>query len=279
MMEKIDLHMHSTASDGSLTPAELAKECKRIGLAKAALTDHDTVDGVEEFLATAKAIGLDAVSGLEYNVEYDGEMHILAYGIDIYNAELREALSVLAEQRITRASRMVQKLQSQGYAITLERVEEIAGGGVLGRPHIARALMEQGYGKDIEDAFKTYLEPGKAGFLPRLKIPSGEAIRLARQAGGMTVLAHPKLTNYPDFDELLLRLKKEGLEGIEVYYPAHSDSEVEYFLALAKKYDLLITEGSDFHGKTRKSTRLGSEQRGGEELAGSVQRLFKKFID
>lgn len=275
-MEKIDLHMHSTASDGSSTPRELARECKAAGITRAALTDHDTIDGVAEFLEEAGRIGLPAISGLEYNVEYEGEMHILAYGMDIWNQELRDALDVLANQRITRASRMVKKLQDQGYPITLERVEEIAGGGVLGRPHIARALLEKGFGENVEDAFKRYLEPGKPGFLPRLKIKSSEAIRLARQAGGHCVLAHPKLAYYPDYDELLTRLKGEGLEGLEVYYPAHSDEEVEFFFGLAKKYDLFITQGSDYHGKIRKSTQLFREQRGGAALEESIERLFAR---
>ena len=171
---------------------------------------------------------------------------------------------------------MVKKLQDQGYPITLERVEEIAGGGVLGRPHIARALLEKGFGENVEDAFKRYLEPGKPGFLPRLKIKSSEAIRLARQAGGHCVLAHPKLAYYPDYDELLTRLKGEGLEGLEVYYPAHSDEEVEFFFGLAKKYDLFLTQGSDYHGKIRKSTQLFREQRGRAALEESVERLFAR---
>lgn len=273
---KIDLHMHSTASDGSSTPTQLARECAQIGLTHVALTDHDTAAGVDEFLAEAARQGLHALSGLEYNVVYDGEMHILAYDFDPHNAPLLEALDEMAQQRITRASRMVAHLQAQGYPLRLERVQEIAGGGVLGRPHIARALAELGYGKDMEDAFKSYLEPGKPGWLPRMKIPSARAIALARQAGGVCVLAHPKLTYYPDFDELLSRLKGEGLSGLEVYYPAHSEQELEFFFGLAKKYDLFITQGSDYHGAIRQSTRLASEQRGGEALQASVERLFSR---
>ena len=271
----IDLHMHSTASDGSYTPSELARACKELGLEYAALTDHDTIDGVAEFLDEARRVGLRAISGLEFNVDYEGEMHILAYGVDIHYAPLVEELEVLANQRRNRAANMVKKLISQGFAITMERVNEIAAGGVVGRPHIARALFESGYGEDLEDAFKTYLEPGGAGYLPRLKIASERAIRLTKEAGGKAVLAHPKLTEYGDFDELLQKLKVKGLEGIEAYYPAHSDRETAYFEKLADRYGLFVTCGSDFHGATRKSTALGREQRAGLRVRRDVAALFR----
>ena len=271
---KIDLHMHSTASDGSYTPRELAQACRDLGMEYAALTDHDTIDGVGEFLDEAARIGLKAISGLEFNVAYDGEMHILAYGIDIGYKPLVDELEILAGQRRERASNMVRKLIAGGFDITMERVNEIAAGGVVGRPHIAKALFESGYGKDLEDAFKTYLEPGGAGYLPRLKIDSRRAIALTREAGGKAVLAHPKLTEYGDFDELLQKLKAQGLEGIEAYYPAHSLRETAYFEKLADRYGLFVTCGSDFHGATRKSTALGKENRANERVRNDVRRLF-----
>ncbi|MBQ9942084.1 MAG: PHP domain-containing protein [Christensenellaceae bacterium] len=272
----IDLHMHSTVSDGSSTPRELVHECLAAGITHAALTDHDTADGVADFLDEAAKCGLHAISGLEYNVAYDGEMHVLAYDFDINNAPLLDELELMAEQRRTRASRMVELLISKGYPITLERVKEISGGGVLGRPHIARALAEKGFGKDMEDAYKSFLEPGKPGWLPRIKIKSDRAIALAKAAGGVAVLAHPRLAHYPDYDALLTRLKAEGLDGIEVYYPAHSEQDLEYFYALSKKYDLFITQGSDYHGAIRQSTAIGKESRGGEQLCRSVQALFAR---
>lgn len=273
---RIDLHMHSTASDGSYTPGELAEECKKLGIEYAALTDHDTLDGVREFLEASKKIGLRAISGVEFNVAYEGEMHILAYGIDLDYGPLVEELNIMADQRRNRARNMVNKLIQEGFSITMERVGEIAGDGVVGRPHIAQALFEAGYGQDLEDAFRTYLEPGRPGHLPRLKIPSKRAIALTKAAGGHAVLAHPKLTEYGDFDELIQKLKAQGLEGIEAYYPAHSLRETAYFEKLADRYGLFVTCGSDFHGATRKSTAIGKERRAGQRVKRDVEALFSK---
>ena len=273
---RVDLHIHSTASDGTLTPSAVAAACKELSLSYAALSDHDTLAGVSEFLQAARTLSLRAVSALEFNVTYDGEMHILGYGVDIENKALLGALHTLEAQREKRAYDMVAKLNRNGVSLSMERVEQIGAGGVLGRPHIARALVEAGYAPDVESAFPMYLNQGCIGYCLRKKIDSDLAINLIREAGGVAVLAHPKLTCYPDFDELLTRLTGEGLEGIEAYYPAHSDEEVAYFLSLADRYGLLVTQGSDYHGQTRKSSALYGERRGGARLTESVEEIFSR---
>ena len=273
----IDMHMHSTASDGTVAPRELARMCKSVNLAFSALTDHDTIDGVSEYLDEAKEIGLNAISGIEFSTKYDGELHILGYGIDIHEKRLSEALAYLAQSRKNRTCRMVQKLQDNGIDISLERVQEIALSGVIGRPHIARALAEKGYAKDVEEAFQKFLSEGCVGYIERNSITSAEAITLIKGAGGVAVFAHPGVTNEKDPKALVAKLVSEGLGGIEAYYPEHSDKEVALYCALAREYGLFITCGSDFHGVTRKTSRINAETRGDLNLKKSVVQIFNIF--
>lgn len=275
-MKDVDLHMHSTASDGALSPRKLAQAAWEKGLHYVALTDHDTLAGQEEFLSEARRLGLHCTSGVEFNVEYDGEMHILAYGVNLDHPALLALTHLMEHNRETRARAMTAQLVKKGYAIDIARVEEIAGDGSIGRPHIARALVEKGYAPDVEQAFLDFLNPGKPGFLPRIKIPVSSAMETIQEAGGLAVLAHPKLTFHADFPALFRQLKDLGLAGVEAFYPAHTDQEVAYFLNLAHSLGLFVTQGSDFHGEVRKHSQLGGETRGEDALLPALHRLFPK---
>lgn len=258
--------MHSSASDGILSPRALAEECFSLGLTHVSLTDHDTISGQEEFLSAAKAHGMCAVSGVELNCEHTQELHILGYGFDLENSALCETLYSLAKYRKTRAAKIVENLSRSGYPISLERVHELAGEGVVGRPHIAKALVEKGYVQNIPQAFQKLLGDGCPGEAPRWRIPHGEAMALIRNAGGRAVLAHPGCMKGEDYERLVQTLSAEGLEGIEAFYPEHTREECEYFCALAEKYHLFLTMGSDFHGGIGHAPIPGFENRGTQKV-------------
>lgn len=271
---RVDLHMHSTASDGTSPPAALAEECRAAGLTHAILTDHDTAAGVAAFCAACATAGVRAISGVEFNCVYDGELHILGYGFDPAHPALARCLAEMAEERARRTGRMVANLNAAGIGVSLERVAEIAGSGVMGRPHIAQALIELHLAADIPEAFAKYLNRGCVGYSHREKLPSREAISLTRAAGGRCVLAHPLLTHDADLPGLIRRLAKEGIEGIEAYYPLHSDADAAFFLKQARELGLFVTAGSDYHGAGRHGTYLGKEARMSLELEAGVRLLF-----
>ena len=276
-MHDIDMHMHSTASDGTYSPEELAEMCAKEGLKYCALTDHDTVAGSEAYVKRCRELNINALKAVEFNTKYDGELHILGYGINLREKNLKKTLDELAEFREKRTELMVKKLNDAGIEIKLERVKLIAGSGVIGRPHIARALCEAGYAKDVEGAFKQFLNRGCVGYIERKSITSEEAISLINGAGGKAVFAHPGITAAPDTEKLVKELVSEGLSGIEAFYPVHTDKQVRQYVEIAKKYGLYITCGSDFHGVTRKTSLLHAEKRGGELLRDSVIRFYKLF--
>lgn len=274
----IDLHMHSTVSDGSDTPEKLAENCRAAGLGYCALTDHDTIDGVSRFLASAKKEGLYAMTGVEFTVAYDGELHILGLGFDHKDAALNRRLRELAKEREARAERITDRLRKNGYDIAFSSVTDYAGKGVVGRPHIARALVEAGYAASVADAFRDFLSKGKPGWVERHKIDSDEAIALIKGAGGVTVWAHPAQAHCADPEAMLLRLKSEGLFGIEAFYPTHTDGDVSFYTALAEKHGLLMTQGSDYHGEMRHNTAICREQRGKGIVDTGIIRLFENHI-
>jgi len=272
---KLDFHMHSTASDGMLSPTALAEECFSLGLTHLALTDHDTILGQREFIDRARSLGMHVTSGVELNAEHPHELHILGYGFDIDNAALRETLDSLAQHRLTRVTRIIDALAKHGYHIEEQRVLEIAGDGVVGRPHIAKALVEKGYVRDVPQAFNELLGDGCPGKVPRFRITSADAIRLIRDAGGKAVLAHPGCMRGEDYEALIWRLKKEGLEGIEAFYPSHTDQECRFFCDLAEKNGLFVTVGSDFHGGIGHAEFPSAEKRGYEKV--SLSTLFRNI--
>ena len=251
-----DLHLHSTASDGLLSPSELVGKAKNLDFKAIALTDHDTVSGLAEAVESALTHGLEVIKGIELSaidkrVKREVEVHILGYYIDPENQSLTEVLKQIREIRQNRAVRMVEKLNNSGVSIDFERVKVLAEGEAVGRPHIARVMVEAGYINDVKDAFsKEYIGRDGRAYVERYKISPQEAIKLLIDAGGVAVLAHPGyLSDGSALGEDEIREYKEyGLTGLEVYYSKHSKKQLQLYKKIAEQLGLLITGGSDCHG-------------------------------
>src|SRR5688500_2016580 len=244
---RIDLHSHTTASDGALSPTDLVKKAHSVGLTALAITDHDTVEGLEEARAEAVRVGMRIVSGVEFGIEVGGtEVHMLGYLFDDKDPVLLGKLSVLQDGRRNRGKKMVGKLRDLGINITWAQVAEIAGDGSIGRPHVAQTLIEGGYASTIDEAFKKYISRGRPAFVERAQLTLEECIDLVHQAGGVAVLAHP--TFVKDVEHVLPRLVSAGLDGIETYYGRYTDETIAAIEKLARKHNLITTGGSDFHG-------------------------------
>lgn len=262
---KIDLHTHSTASDGLYTPSELVARASEAGLSIIALTDHDTTNGLEAALAAAQDKGLEVIPGIEVNTDISGaEVHVLGYFLDYQQAAFQHTLQTLRDMRVTRAQRMVTKLQALGLHITWERVRELAA-GTVGRPHVAAALVEAGYAESVADAFNRYLGRNGPGYVPRYKLAPLDAIRLINSVHGLPVIAHP--AGIPELEHLLPALCEAGLAGIEVYYGDYEPKTVKYLGKLADYYHLIPTGGSDFHGPGIHPTPLGARDVPEESVA------------
>lgn len=243
----VDLHLHSSASDGTLTPADIVKRAHAQGLSAIALTDHDTVAGIEEALKTGDDLGITVIPGLEMSSEYGGkDVHILGYFIDCSSPRLLETLTVLRESRLQRAQTMVDKLAGLGLEIDYGEVCSLTQGGAIGRPHVAQILVRHGLVKDIGSAFELYIGRDGPGYVAKYVLNPADVIGLIHQAGGVTSLAHPGLSRVGE--ELLLALKAQGLDAVEVWHTDHSDAERDTYLELATRVGLLVTGGSDCHG-------------------------------
>jgi 3',5'-nucleoside bisphosphate phosphatase len=256
--ETIDMHTHSTASDGLHSPSELVGLAHQAGLTMIALTDHDTTNGLAEAQAAGATLGVAVIPGIEINTylpQGRGEAHVLGYYLDTANSDLQAFLRFLRETREKRGERMVALLREQGYDITWERVRELAH-GTVGRPHVAMALMEKGYADSISDAFNRYINPGCPAYVPRFKMVPEDAVRMLRSVRGVPVLAHP-MRLYGLEDDLLPRLMEAGLLGLECYYGPYDEPTVEHLLALAEQHGLVATGGSDYHGPGVHPTPLG----------------------
>jgi len=254
----LDLHTHSTASDGLYAPAELVKLAHQAGLTTIALTDHDTTNGLAEAQAAGATLGVTVIPGIEINTylpQGRGEAHVLGYYLDTANPDLQAFLRFLRDARVQRGERMVALLREQGFDITWERVRELAR-GTVGRPHVALALMEKGYAESISDAFNRYISPGRPAYVPRFKMTPEDAVRMLRSVRGVPVLAHP-MRLYGLEDDLLPRLMEAGLLGLECYYGDYDEPTVEHLLALAEQYGLVATGGTDYHGPGVHPTPLG----------------------
>lgn len=261
MTEYIDLHTHSTASDGSFTPGEVVRLAKERGIAALALTDHDTIDGLAEAAAAGAEVGVEVIPGVEISARFPGgTMHILGYFVDYHSGRLDERLAVLKRARADRNPQIIAKLNALGIKVTMKQVESISGGGQVGRPHIARALMDNGYVRDFDEAFDIYLRSGGLAHVHKFRFPPEEAIAMIREAQGVPVLSHPftlGLGSAFALKTLLEELKILGLAGIEVYYPEHTPEQEALYLRLARELNLLITGGSDFHGENKPEVDLG----------------------
>lgn len=245
---KYDLHVHTNASDGVLSPGEVLIKAHEAGLSGIAITDHDTVGALAEAQELARNLGSDfkLIPGIEMNTEWDeNEIHILGYFINPTYEPLLERLRGLQALRDERAEKIVRKLQALGYRIEMDQVRRLAEGELIGRPHVARALMENGYITTVEEGFIKLLGRGQPAFVPRYEFSPVEAMQLIKEAGGIAVLAHPGLIRDPDKIKKVIEL---GIEGLEVYYPQHEEEQSRYFARLAEEHNLLITGGSDYHG-------------------------------
>lgn len=254
-MRFADLHLHTIFSDGTYTPLELVYECEKTGLAAIAIVDHDTVDAIEPTIEIAKTKDIEVLSGIELSAEYNGlEVHILGYLIDCKNPILKERLNNLRKIRIERIYKIIGKLKDIGISLEPQTVFDIAKSGTVGRLHIARALVKEGRVSSIVEAFQKYIGDKCPAFVLGFRFSPKEAIRLIREVGGIPVLAHPYSLNNND---LIIEFIKYGLMGLEVYYPEHSQSMVNFYLSLAEKYDLLVTGGSDCHGTVKPEVKVG----------------------
>jgi predicted metal-dependent phosphoesterase TrpH len=268
----IDLHVHSIYSDGTCSPAELVDRAMHAGLHAIGLTDHDTVEGNTEFLAAAAAASIDAIAGVEISAEYinpvsgrkgDGELHILGYFPEWTecNEQAMNDLEEIRENRSERNPKIIRRLNDLGCDITIEEVNAYAGNQVVGRPHIAALLVQKGYAANTEQAFTRYLSSSAPAYVPKKIFPPERAIRLIRDAGGLPVLAHPKMLQIhsePHMRDLLDSLTALGLEGIEAHCSTHQPYDVQRFSGHAEEYGLVVTGGTDFHGDNKPDIRIGS---------------------
>jgi len=248
----VDLHLHSTASDGTLRPAEIIAKAHEIGLTAVALTDHDSVAGIQEALTESINLSLTFIPGLEMSSEYgEKDIHILGYFIDYTQVRLIEALVSLRAARVDRGEKMVEKLAELGLHISFSEVEACACGGALGRPHVAQIMVKQGLVANISEAFERFIGRGGPAYVSKYVLTTAQIIDLIHRAGGVASLAHPGPSGV---DEPLLRLLQEsGLDAVEVWHTDHSPKQTRYFLELADCLGLMVTGGSDCHGfgKTR----------------------------
>jgi len=250
----IDLHTHSNKSDGELTPSELMETAYKCGVRTIALTDHDTVLGNKEAENKCRELGMNFITGIEISTDEFKDLHILGYGIDTENTELLEKCRKFAKSRIDRIDGIIEHLAMHNVFITKEDVMKHTGGGSVAKPHFAQAMLEKGYVSSTKQAFTEYLATPEFNALKRYKPSFREAIELIHNARGLAVMAHPyQLKKYgSEIESLISELKKAGLDGIECYYSRHTPEMMMYYRSLAEKYNLYISIGSDYHGKTVK---------------------------
>ncbi|GCE26140.1 phosphatase [Dictyobacter alpinus] len=258
MANLVDLHTHSTASDGIYSPTDLLQQAHDVGLKVLALTDHDSTQGIEEARAAAQDLGIELIPGIELNTDVSGgEIHVLGYFLEYQRPEFQAVLKILRDARERRGERMVELLNEEGVKVSWERVRELAKGAV-GRPHVAKALMEAGYVQSIAEAFDKYIGKGCPAYVPRYKLSPEDAVRLINSANGLAVMAHP--IGLPGLDKLrewLPGLQKAGMVGLEAYYGPYTAKDEQALLSLAKQYNLIATGGTDFHGPGIHPTPLG----------------------
>ena len=259
-MGYIDLHTHTTASDGTDTPSMLVQHAIAANLDAVAITDHDTVAGVEEGCLFAKEKEITVIPGIELSCQYHSkEIHMLGYFVDIYNEEFLQKLDQLKQSREHRNEQMRQKLAELGLPLTMEQLRGSNEKTVITRAHFARALLEAGYVKTKDEAFQKYIGDGCPAFVMKPKFLATEAISLIKKAGGVAVLAHPLLykLSYHDLEQLISELKNNGLVGVEVYHSSHNIANSNRLREIIQSYHLLPTGGSDYHGENKQNIRLG----------------------
>ncbi len=259
-MARIDLHLHTTYSDGSYSPHEVVTMAHRAGVMTLAITDHDCTDGLPETITSASALNLQVIPGIEMSSSFRGkETHILGYFVAWQESSFQRRLATLRDTRCIRIREIIQKLTQLGLPLTEEEVKAVGGIGSVGRPHVAQVILGKGYVRSVKEAFERYLGEGALAYVPRDLPDATEVISWIREVGGVAVLAHPswvkeKQIGLQPFCEAL---KERGLQGIEVFYSTHTSRQTSEYLTLAKRLDLLMTGGSDFHGLAKPDIRVG----------------------
>jgi hypothetical protein len=264
---KIDLHIHSTASDGSLSPLEILTLAQKLNLGAIAITDHDTIKGSKDALAFGIPPSIKFLTGVEISASpppffhCPGSFHILGYAINIDDPVLNHTLALLQDSRKNRNPLILELLNSMGVELTLEEVLNEVGECQVGRPHIASLMLKKGFVQSIGEAFDNYLAKGKPAYVDKYRIDCARAIEIILDAGGIPILAHPfllQIKNDEVLEDLIITLSKMGLKGIEVYYPEHSPERIAHYAVLANRHGLLMTGGTDFHGSITPEIKMGS---------------------
>jgi len=255
-MKFADLHLHTLFSDGTYTPRELIDLASTLDIAAVAVTDHDTVEGIVPTIEAAKDKDIEVIPAIELTAEHQGlEIHILGYFIEYGNKTLIKELAVLKENRLERLSKMLNKLKEMNVNIKAEQVLKISGAGTVGRLHLARTLVTEGFANSIYEAFGKYIGEHSPAYVCGFRFNPAEAIKLIRDYGGIAILAHPYILKK---DDLISLFVEQGLRGLEVYYPEHSKAMTRHYKDLADRYGLLVTGGSDCHGSAKAEAQLGS---------------------
>ena len=278
-MDLIDLHVHSNASDGSLTPTEVADEAIRMGLKAIALTDHDTTDGVQEILEYTQDRDLEVVPGIELSCYYkNSEIHILGFYVDYKNAELANELNILKKAREDRNIRMVELMRNDGFDITMDKLLHGNPDSVITRAHFARVLVEEGICKDKDTAFRKYIGIGCKYYLPKPQVTCETAMNILTKYSKAAFLAHPLLYHlgYAQIEELLIYLKTLGLKGIEAGHSSNNLYESDKLRSIALKYNLAVSGGSDFHGIIKPNIQMG-KGRGGMRIPMRLLDIIKEL--
>lgn len=256
-MRYADLHTHTFHSDGTRSPREVIDLASSHGIEIIAISDHDNLAAYFEIKGYADEAGATLIPAAELSAEHQGiDIHVLAYAVDPLDDRLNERLAKFREDRLTRGHRMCERLLAAGYPISTERVLELCGGGAMGRPHVARALIEAGHVSSMKEAFDQLLRPGRPGFVAKPRFAIGEVVELVHSAGGLTSVAHPSL--YPEHRRLVTEVLDLGVDGIEVFHPEVDPESRRFYTALASDRGLMITGGSDDHGTAKTTETLGT---------------------
>ena len=286
MSVMIDLHVHSNASDGSYSPAELAAMCAGQGISVMALTDHDTTGGLDEGKIAAAKTGIGFIPGIELEITMpqaqSGEFHLLGLGIDKPTGAFSEAVAALSAAREERNREILKRMEGIGISVTYDELSAFAGGQSIGRPHFAALLVKRKIVKNIEQAFKRYLGKGRPLYLPKTGLNFDLAVTIIAESGGLSVLAHPMslYVAWGRLPDLVKNLKERGLDGLEAWHPAAKVKECKRLEELGKSLDLFITAGSDFHGEARQDRKLGitaGNKKIGEKLLDAIPVLAEKY--
>lgn len=261
-MEKLtDLHTHSTASDGTFSPSEVAALAKEAGLASVALTDHDTTDGLDEFMEAGRSLGIETIPGIELAAGYKNtELHIVGLFVDYKSSALKESMEFIVNERNERNKKMIKALSRIGMEISLRELEENAGGNIITRAHYANVMVNRGYVKNKEEAFDRYISSGRPGYVKRETLTPKTCIEVIRKSGGIPVLAHATLYGYGylEIHNLVGKLKGYGLMAMETIYSTYTPRQSEELRKICEYYKLMKSGGSDFHGLNKPDIKIGT---------------------